>query len=66
MKIYRSGSLPPDLKSFARMTRHEDQIEAMRTIVALLLMAVILLLVMFVAVPSEPLVYPDGWEEVRR
>ena len=65
MKTYRTGTLPPDLKSFSLTNRKENLKEAMHTIVTLILMAAIFLLVMIAAVPSEPREYPAGWEEVR-
>jgi len=65
MKTYRTGTLPPDLKSFSQANRNEDLKEALHTIVALVLMAVIFLLLMFAAVPPEPPVYPMDREEVR-
>ena len=65
MKAFRTGTLPPDLKSFSLTNRKENLKEALETIVTLILMAAIFLLVMIAAVPPEPPVYPVGWEEVR-
>jgi len=65
MKTYRTGTLPPDLKSFSMTNRKEMLKEALHTIVSLILMAAIFLLVMIAAVPPEPGEYPAGWEEVR-
>ena len=62
---YRTGTLPPDLKSFSLTNRKENLKEALHTIVTLILMAAIFLLVMIAAVPPEPSVHPAGWEEVR-
>ncbi|MEI6827761.1 MAG: hypothetical protein WCK54_19385 [Desulfuromonadales bacterium] len=62
---YRTGTLPPDLKSFSLTSRKEDLKEVLHTIVTLVLMAAIFLLVMFAAVPPEQREYPAGWEEVR-
>ena len=66
MKIYRTGTLPPDLKSFTRENRYEDMKEALQTIASLILIAAMLFVFMFAAAaPPEPQVYPKGWEEVR-
>jgi hypothetical protein len=65
MKTFRTGILPPDLKSFSLTNRKENLKEALHTIVTLILMAAIFLLVMIAAVPPEPSVHPVGWEEVR-
>ena len=65
MKAYRTGTLPPDLKSFSLTNRKENLKEALHTIVTLILMAAIFLIVMITAVPPEPRKYPAGWEEVR-
>ena len=62
---YRTGTLPPDLKSFSLTNRKENLKEALHTIVTLILMAAIFLLVMIAAVPPEPREYPAGREEVR-
>jgi hypothetical protein len=66
MKTYRTGTLPPDLKSFSQANRNEDLKEALHTIVSLILIAAMIFLFMFAAaVPPEPQVYPMGREEVR-
>lgn len=66
MKIYRTGTLPPDLKSFTRENRYEDLKEVLQTIASLILIAAMLFVFMFAAAtPPEPQVYPKGWEEVR-
>jgi len=65
MKTYRTGTLPPDLKSLSQANRNEDLKEALHTFVVLVLMAVIFLLLMFAAVPPEPPFYPMGREEVQ-
>lgn len=65
MKAFRTGTLPPDLKSFSLTNRKENLKEALQTIVTLILMAAIFLLVMIAAVSPEPREYPVGWEEVR-
>jgi len=65
MKTYRTGTLPPDLKSFSMTNRKENLKEALHTIVMLILMAAIFLIVMIAAVPPEPREHPAGWEEVR-
>ena len=62
---YRTGTLPPDLKSYSLTNRKENLKEALRTIVTLILMAEIFLLVMLAAAMPEPMEYPAGWEEVR-
>jgi hypothetical protein len=66
MKTYRTGSLPPDLKSFSQENKHEDLKEVLHAIASLILIAAMLIVFMFAAaVPPEPQVYPKGWEEVR-
>lgn len=63
---YRTGTLPPDLKSFTRENRFENLKEALQTIVSLILIAAMLFMFMITAAaPPEPQVYPKGWEEVR-
>ena len=66
MKIYRTCTLPPDLKSFTRENRYADLKEALQTIASLILIAAMLFMFMITAAaPPEPQVYPKGWEEVR-
>ena len=65
MKTYRTGTLPPDLKSFRHTPRHEYLKETMHSILMLVLMAAIFFLFMLAAISHEPAVYPAGWEEVR-
>lgn len=65
MKIYRTGTLPPDLKSFTRENRYEDLKEALQTIASLILIAALFVFMFAAAAPPEPQVYPKGWEEVR-
>jgi len=66
MKIYRTGTLPPDLKSFTRENRYEHLKEVLQTIASLILIAAMLFMFMITAAaPPEPQVYPKGWEEVR-
>ena len=65
MKIYRTGTLPPDLKSFTRENRYEDLKEALQTIASLILIAAMLFVFMFAASTPEPQFYPKGWEGVR-
>ena len=62
---YRTGTLPPDLKSFYLTNRKENLKEVLHTIVTLILMAAIFLIVMIAAVQPEPSVHPVGMEEVR-
>ena len=66
MKMYRTGTLPPDLKSFTRENRYEDLKEALQTIASLILIAAMLFVLMLAAAAQPELqVYPKGWEEVR-
>lgn len=65
MKTFRSGTLPPDLKSFRHTARYEYLKETLHSILMLALMAAIFFLFMFAATSPEPVVYPAGWEEVR-
>ena len=65
MKIYRTGTLPPDLKSFSCEKRHEDLKEALHTIASLLLIVALLYVFMIAAAAPEPQINPAGWEEVR-
>ena len=66
MKTYRTGTLPPDLKSLSQVNRNEDLKEALYTLVSLVLMVALFFMFMFaIAIPSEPQVHPVGWEEVR-
>ena len=65
MKTYRTGTLPPDLKSFSHTSRHEYLKETLHSILMLVLMAAIFFLFMLAATSHEPAVYPAGWEEVR-
>lgn len=43
MNIFRTRALPHDLKSFTSMAHNEDRNEALRTILAAILMAAVLL-----------------------
>lgn len=65
MKIYRTGTLPPDLKSFSCEKRHEDLKEVLHAIASLLLIAAMFFMFMIAAAAPEPQVHPVGWEEVR-
>ena len=65
MRIYRTGTLPPDLKSFSNVKRHEDLKEVIHAIASLLLIVAMLFMFMIVAAAPEPQVHPVGWEEVR-
>lgn len=65
MRIYRTGTLPPDLKSFSNVKRHEDLKEALHAIASLLLIVAMLFMFMIAAAAPEPQVQPVGWEEVR-
>lgn len=65
MKTYRTGTLPPDLKSFSCVKRHEALKEALYAIASLLLIVALLFMFMIAAAAPEPQVHPAGWEEVR-
>jgi hypothetical protein len=58
--------LPPDLKSVTKVSKHENLIEGLRTIAAVILMAVIFLVVIFAGVSSDPVDYPVDREVMRR
>jgi len=66
MNIFRTRALPHDLKSFTSMAQNEDRNEALRTILAAILVAAVLLVVMFAGVTPDPVANPVGREELRR